>query len=143
MPRHLEKRRLPFTPEQMFSVVLDVDAYPEFLPWCTACRVYNRSPAGFEADLVLGFRMFSERLTTRVTFERPSAVHVDYVSGPMKYLHNDWRFAEDGAGGCVVDFQVDFEFKSRLLETLIGALFEEAVHRMVLAFETRAKKIYG
>ncbi len=143
MPRHLEKRRLPFTPEQMFSVVADVAVYPEFLPWCKTARVYNESPDGFEADLVIGFKMFSERFTSKVGLERPSAIYVDYVRGPMKYLHNDWRFAEDGAGGCLVDFVVDFEFKNRILETLIGALFEEAVHRMVLAFETRAQKIYG
>ncbi len=143
MPRHQEKRRLPFTPEQMFSVVADVALYPEFLPWCKAARVYNQSPDGFEADLVIGFKMFSERFTSKVSLERPSVISVDFVRGPMKYLHNDWRFAADGAGRCRVDFVVDFEFKSRLLEKLIGALFEEAVHRMVLAFETRAEEIYG
>ena len=143
MPRHQEKRRLPYTPDQMFAVVADVAVYPEFLPWCKASRVYNQSPEGFEADLVIGFRMYSEHFTSKVTLERPSAIHVDYIRGPMKYLHNDWQFDDDGAGGCRVDFCVDFEFKSRLLEKMIGRLFEEAVHHMVLAFETRAKEIYG
>jgi coenzyme Q-binding protein COQ10 len=143
MPRHEEKRALPFTPEQMFSVVADVATYPEFLPWCKAARVYNESPNGFEADLVIGFKMYSERFTSKVTLEHRSAIHVDYVRGPMKYLHNDWRFADDGEGGCVVDFVVDFEFKNLFLEKMIGRLFEEAVHRMVLAFETRAREIYG
>ena len=143
MPRHQEKRRLPYTPNQMFSVVVDVAVYPEFLPWCKAARVYNESPDGFEADLVIGFRMYSEHFTSKVSLERPSAIHVNYVRGPMKYLHNDWQFDDDGAGGCLVDFVVDFEFRNRLLEKMIGRLFEEAVHRMVLAFETRAKEIYG
>ena len=127
----------------MFSVVADVAVYPEFLPWCKAARVYNEGPDGFEADLVLGFKMFSERVTTRVTLEHPSAIHVEYLRGPLKYLHNDWNFADDGAGGCLVDFVVDFEFKNRFFEIMIGRLFEEAVHRMVRAFETRTQKIYG
>ena len=143
MPRHEETRPLPFTPEQMFAIVADVAAYPAFLPWCKAARVYNAGPDGLEADLVIGFKMYSEVFTSKVSFEPPSQIHVDYVRGPMKYLHNDWKFSADGAGGCLVDFVVDFEFKSRILEKMIGRLFEEAVHRMVLAFETRAREIHG
>lgn len=143
MPRHQEKRPLPFTPKQMYSVVADVAAYPEFLPWCKGTRQYNQRPDGFDSDMIIGFKVFSECFATRVTLEPPAAIHVDYISGPMKHLYNHWKFMDDGAGGCVVDFVVDFEFKSRLLEKMIGRLFEEAVHHMVVAFETRAGELWG
>lgn len=147
MPRHSEQKTLPFSPQQMFGLIGDVARYPEFLPWCMAARVYGESESGFKADLVIGFKLFKERFTSDVTLKAPGAsqpgeIHVDYVKGPMKYLHNDWVFADDGSGGCRVDFRVDFEFKSKLLERLIGHLFEEAVHRMVMAFEIRAGEIY-
>lgn len=143
MPRHAEQRRLPHSPEQMYELVADVAAYPEFLPWCKSTRQFNHRPDGFDSDMVIGFRVYSERFTSRVTLDPPREIRVDYIHGPMKYLYNHWRFEDDGEGGCVVDFLVDFEFKSHLFEMMIGRLFEEAVHHMVRAFETRARAIYG
>ncbi len=142
MPRHTETRRLPYTPEQMFDLVADVGAYPGFLPWCLGARVYDRSETGFQADLIIGFRVFKERFTSKVTLERPNHVHVDYIKGPLRYLYNDWRFEPAAGGGTDVRFLVDFEFKNRLFESLAGALFTEAIHRMVGAFEARAAEIY-
>jgi coenzyme Q-binding protein COQ10 len=127
----------------MFALVADVRRYPEFLPWVTGTRIRSETERELVADLLVGFRMIRESFTSRVTLERPSRVHVDYVSGPLRYLHNDWRFEADGAGGCRLSFEVDFEFRNRLFEKLAGAVFGDAVRRMVGAFETRATELYG
>ena len=92
MPTHAEKRKLPYTPDQMFDLVAAVDRYPEFLPWCIASRITKREGNIFYADLVIGFKMVRERITSRVTALRPDHIHVEYLSGPMKYLSNHWRF---------------------------------------------------
>ncbi|MGE3475353.1 MAG: type II toxin-antitoxin system RatA family toxin [Rhodospirillaceae bacterium] len=142
MPVHREKRVLPYTPEQMFTLVADVEKYPEFLPWCVACRIRKQeSPASFTADLQVGFKMVREQFTSRVTLERPNAIMVTYLNGPFDHLTNEWKFAPSPKG-TEVDFFLSFEFRSRLLQTLIGVLFEEAVHRMVSAFEARAARLY-
>ena len=147
MPRHAEKKALPFTPEQMFDLVIRVEDYPQFLPWCVATRVNSRSgdPMGegeLTADMLIGFKMFRESYTSKVDFRRPHHINVHYQKGPFKYLENHWVF-EPHDGGCLVDFHVAFEFTSRILEKAIGAVFVEAVHRMVHAFETRATELYG
>jgi coenzyme Q-binding protein COQ10 len=142
MPRHAETKILPYTPEQMFDLVADVAKYPQFLPWMIGARIRSRTETDMVADLIIGFRIFRESFTSKVTFARPERIHVDYVSGPLKYLKNEWAFvAVDG--GCRVDFQVDFQFQSRMFETLVGALFTEAVRRMVAAFEKRAAELYA
>ncbi|NQV46111.1 MAG: type II toxin-antitoxin system RatA family toxin [Rhodospirillales bacterium] len=142
MPHHTERRLMPYTPEQLFDLVADVDRYPEFLPWCIATRVRQKSENDMVADMVIGFKMFRESFTSRVTLNRPDKIKVTYENGPFKYLENHWIF-ESSNDGCILDFSVDFEFKSRLLEKAIGAVFQEAVHRMVGAFEIRAKALYG
>lgn len=142
MPSHAEKKVLPFTPEQMFDLVLAVEDYPDFLPWCVATRITSRDEAHINADMLIGFKMFREGFTSKVTFDRPRRVDVHYQKGPFKYLKNHWIFEPD-PGGCLVDFHVDFEFRSRILEKAIGAVFIEAVHRMVHAFEVRAATLYG
>ncbi|MGE3333561.1 MAG: type II toxin-antitoxin system RatA family toxin [Rhodospirillaceae bacterium] len=142
MPIHREKRVLPYTPEQMFALVADVEKYPEFLPWCVACRIRKQeTPTSFIADLQVGFKMVREQFTSRVTLERPNAITVSYLTGPFEHLTNEWKF-KPAPNGTELDFFLSFEFRSRLLQTLIGVLFEEAVHRMVSAFETRAAKLY-
>ncbi|RMF11771.1 MAG: type II toxin-antitoxin system RatA family toxin [Alphaproteobacteria bacterium] len=143
MPHHAERRHLPYAPEQVFDLVADVGRYPEFLPWLITARVYARRADGFDADLVVGFRMFRERFTSRVHLDRPRRIFVEYVKGPLSHLHNEWRFEPAEDGGTIVDFTVDFAFRSTLFERLVGALFTEAVHRMVSAFEKRAQEIYG
>lgn len=142
MTRHAEQRVLPYTPEQLFDLVAAVDRYPEFLPWCQAARILRREENGFTAEVVIGFKMFRERFTSRVTFDRPNAITVTYVSGPMKHLNNRWAFAPD-PGGCRLDFAVDFEFRSLLLQSMIGVVFTEAVRHMVKAFSDRAHVLYG
>ena len=143
MPRHSETRQLPYTPEQLFDLVADVAKYDEFLPWVVAVRVRSSSETETVADLVVGFNAFKERFTSRVEKQRPERVFVDYVEGPLKYLHNEWRFVPAREGGTDVHFSVDFAFKSRLFETLAGAMFDRALRRMIGAFEQRAAALYG
>jgi coenzyme Q-binding protein COQ10 len=142
MPTHAEQRVLPYTAEQLFDLIADVERYPEFLPWCMGARIRERRDNLIVADLLIGFRMFRERFTSKVTLDRPRRVDVAYSEGPFRYLANHWIF-EPVEGGCRIDFFVDFEFRSRVLQTLIGVLFNEAVRRMVAAFEGRARALYG
>jgi coenzyme Q-binding protein COQ10 len=144
MPTHAEVRRLPYSRDQMFDLVADVERYPEFLPWCVACRIKRRSsPTAFTADLIIGFKMFRERFTSSVGLDRPQRIDVSYQEGPFRYLNNHWRFADTDDGGCAIDFYIDFDFKSKTLQKMIGTLFNEAVQRMVNAFENRAFSLYG
>ena len=142
MPTHAEQRVLSYTPEQLFALVADIERYPEFLPWCLAARVKERRADLIVADLVIGFRMFRERFTSRVAVDPPRRIDVTYAEGPFRRLTNRWVF-EPVPGGCRIDFYVDFEFKSRLMQKLIEVLFSEAVRRMVGAFEKRARDLYG
>jgi coenzyme Q-binding protein COQ10 len=142
MPRHSETRRLPYTPEQMFELVADVGQYPDFIPWVTAARVRSDSATEMVADLIVGFKGLRETFTSKVDKTWPSAIHVDYLDGPLKYLRNDWSFRSDGTG-CQVDFSVDFEFKNRMFEMLAGQMFGAALRKMIGAFEARAAVLYG
>jgi coenzyme Q-binding protein COQ10 len=142
MPTHAEKRILPYAPEQLFDLVADVERYPEFLPWCRAARIRRREGEVIVADLVIGFRMIQERFTSRVRLQRPDRIDVEYTHGPLRYLNNHWNFLPHERG-CMIDFYVDFEFRSKMLQRLIGALFNEAVRRMVSAFEARADALYA
>ena len=144
MATHAEKRTLPHAPEQLFDLVADIEKYPEFLPWCIGARVRSRRETVVIVDLIIGFKGIRESFTSRVTLDRPMMrIDVAYLDGPFKYLNNHWIFRPAGEGACEIDFFVDFEFRSRLLQSIIGALFNEAVRRMVTAFESRAAALYG
>lgn len=143
MPVHKEQKHLPYTPEQMFDLVADVNKYPQFLPWCIACRKTLDTGAMMEADLIIGYKMIREKFKSRVFLDRPNTITVEYLQGPMKQLSNSWTFAPDGQGGCIIDFYVDFEFKNAVLQSLITVFFNEAVKRMVAAFEDRARVLYS
>ncbi|KAA0683959.1 type II toxin-antitoxin system RatA family toxin [Roseomonas genomospecies 6] len=143
MPTHAEKKVLPYTPEQMYRLVADVEKYPEFLPWCLAARIRRREGNVMYADLVIGFKMVRERFTSRVELDEENRrINVQYTEGPFQYLNNHWIFTPHEGGVCV-DFYVDFEFRSKMLQKIMGVLFNEAVRRMVQAFETRAAQLYG
>jgi coenzyme Q-binding protein COQ10 len=143
MATHAEQRRLPYSAEQLFDLVADVERYPEFLPWCVGARIRERKEKTIVADLIIGYRMFRERFTSRVVLDQPKRIDVAYSEGPFKYLNNHWIFVPQPDGGCVIDFYVDFEFRSRMLQKVIEVLFNEAVRRMVSAFEGRARQLYG
>jgi coenzyme Q-binding protein COQ10 len=143
MPRHYEKRILPYSPFQLFELVADVERYPEFLPWCLGARVRKRDGPEILADLIIGFKVFRERYTSRVHLDRDAQrIDVKYSHGPFKHLENHWIF-HPHEKGCELEFYIDFEFRSKLLQKVMEGLFHEAVRRMVRAFETRAKAVYG
>lgn len=143
MPTHAEKRNLPYTPEQLFTLVIEVEKYPEFLPWCVASRVTSREEGAFYADLVIGYKMVRERFSSKVTITEPDHIHIEYLDGPMRHLSNHWRFIREPDESCTIDFFVDFEFKNRFFQNLMGLFFEKAVRKMVEAFEVRATELYG
>ncbi len=142
MPTHAESRAVAYSPAQLFDLVADVGRYPEFLPWCVGARIRSRSEAELVADLTIGFGPFRESFTSRVALDRPGSIRVRYENGPFRYLNNHWTFGPDPKG-CKVDFFVDFEFRSRILQAAIGVVFHEAVRRMVNAFLARAHTVYG
>ncbi len=145
MTTHTEKRNMPYSAEQLFALVADVERYPEFLPWCIECQIDKRRSNDelLYADLTIGYKMLREKFGSKVTLEKPNLVHVEYISGPMKHLSNHWKFIQEDDGSCTVDFYVDFEFKNRVLQNIIGVFFTEAMHKMVRAFEGRARELYG
>ena len=150
MPTHAETRIVPYSADEMYALIADVGRYPEFLPWCAAARIRDTRPlpdgAGevMDADLVISFKVYRERFGSRVTL-RPEArtIDVEYLEGPFRYLQNHWRFIPRGERACEVDFFVDFEFRSAILQKLIGIVFHEAMLRIVRAFEKRAAALYG
>jgi coenzyme Q-binding protein COQ10 len=143
MPTHAERRILPYTADQLFTLVAEVDRYPEFLPWCLGARIRERHDNVVVADLLIGFKMVRERFTSRIVLDRPHRIDVSYTEGPFRYLNNHWIFVPQENGCTLIDFYVDFEFRSRVLQKIIEVLFNEAVKRMVAAFEQRARQLYG
>lgn len=147
MPTHSETRRLPYTAQQMYDLVADVARYPEFLPWTAAARIRDTRAEGDRivmlADLVISFKVFRERFGSRVTLW-PDAKKIDteYLDGPFRHMISNWAFA-DAEGGCDVYFHVDFEFRNRLLQATATVFFNEAMQRVVRAFERRAAELYG
>lgn len=147
MAHHAETKTLPYTPEQMFDLVADIARYPEFLPWCAAARIRSRRPDGeaeiVEADLVISFKVFRERFGSRVLLDAGAGhIRTEYLDGPFRHLRSDWYF-RPAAEGCEVAFEVDFEFRNFVLQSAIGLVFNDAMHRIVRAFERRAAELYG
>lgn len=147
MPRHEETRVLPYTAQQMYDLVADVESYPKFLPWNAAARIRSRQPIPggevMEADLVISFKVFRERFGSRVTlWPGRHKIDTEYIDGPFRHMRSTWAF-RDVADGCEVDFFVDFEFRNAILQGIIGVVFNEAMHRIVRAFERRAAELHG
>jgi coenzyme Q-binding protein COQ10 len=140
---HAEKTVLPFTAKQMYTLVADIEKYPEFLPWCIGARINERKENVIIADLVIGYKMIREKFTSKVTFEPGKRVNVDYITGPFRHLHNYWIFRDTGNGQCEIDFYIDFAFKSSLLQQTMSFFFNEAFKIMVSSFEKRAQQLYG
>jgi coenzyme Q-binding protein COQ10 len=148
MPVHSENRQMPYTAQQMYGLVADVAQYPKFLPWCAAARIRSRKQQGpaevMEADLVISFKVFRERFGSRVTlFADDMKIDTEYLDGPFRYMKSNWSFAAREDGTCDVTFFVDFEFKNAVLQGIIGVVFNEAMQRIVKAFERRAAELYG
>ncbi len=141
MPSHAEHKLLPYSPDQLFDVVADVKNYPRFIPWCQGARIRESGPNLIVADLDIGFGPFHESFTSHVDLERPSRVLVRSVNGPLEHLSNQWVFTPSGQA-TRIDFSVDFQFKSHLLDHVANKMFHEASLRMMSAFETRAHGLY-
>ena len=141
--KHEERRIIKHTPSNLFKLVSDVKRYPEFLPWCLGARVKNNSKNNFEADLIIGFKIYKEIYSSKILLDNMNKkIIVNYKDGPFEYLENYWVF-KDNKNGCEVQFMVDFKFKSIFLQTLMETLFSEAVRKMVGAFEKRANELYN
>ena len=144
MPTHTEHRILPYTADQMYNLVADIARYPEFLPWCSSARIIRKEKDFILAELTIGYKMIRERFVSRVELDsKARTIHVAYVSGPLKALRNEWKFAPEGKKKCKVDFYVHFEFSNPLLATMMNMFFDIAFRRMVAAFEARATDLYG
>jgi len=149
MPTHAEQRLLPYTPEQMYALVADVERYPEFVPLCSALKVRQRTPKpdGTEivvCEMTVSFKLVRETFTTRVTLDRAQLnILVEYLQGPFSNLENRWTFEPKSDTSCDVGFYLAYEFKSRMLAMLMGTMFDTAFQRFASAFEKRADKIYG
>ena len=146
MPEHKENRVVVYSAKQMYDLVSDVESYPEFLPWCAAARinsVISDSPKEvISADLVISFKVFRERFCSEVKLNQNElSIQTKYLDGPFKYMNSTWNF-NDCPEGCIVNFFVDFEFKNKILQSIIGIVFNEAMQRVVRAFEDRAKELY-
>ena len=148
MPKFETVRHVHHSPEQMFALVADVEKYPEFLPMCEALTVRSRREREgvtlLVADMSVGYKAISETFTSQVVLKpADNAIDVKYLDGPFKYLTNEWRFTPREGGGCEVGFFIDYEFKSRILGAVMGAMFDRAFRMFTEAFEKRADAIYG
>lgn len=147
MPTHSETKALPYTADQMYALVADVANYPKFLPWCAAARVKRITAQDqarvMEADLVISFKVFRETFGSRVTlWDADRRIDTEYIDGPFRHMKSNWAFRPAGSG-CEVDFHVDFEFRNAILQSVIGLVFNDAMQRVVRAFERRAAELYG
>lgn len=148
MPSYSEKTVVPQTAEQIFTLVKDIEKYPEFLPWCVGLRIKRTEWRGElecpVADLLVAFKGFRGKYTSRVVADpKKMRIDIEYVEGPFSRLDNVWIFTENPDGGCTIDFHIDFDFKSRVLRKMIGAVFGRAVKKMVGAFILRGQEVYG
>ncbi|MGR6430886.1 type II toxin-antitoxin system RatA family toxin [Rhizobium sp. PAMB 3174] len=148
MPKFETVRSVPHTPDQMFALVADVERYPEFLPLCEALTVRSRKEREGKtllvADMSIGYKAIRETFTTQVLLKPDEhAIDVKYIDGPFRYLDNRWRFEPEGEGGCQIRFYIDYEFKSRILGAMMGAMFDRAFRMFAEAFEKRAASIYS
>jgi coenzyme Q-binding protein COQ10 len=147
MPSFQTSRRVPHTPEEMFDLVCNVEAYPQFVPLCTGLRVLRRQTGddGREvivAEMQVGYKAIRETFTSKVTCDRAKLrILVEYIDGPFRYLRNEWDFRA-APPGCLVEFAIDYEFRSRALGLLMGRMFDVAFRRFAEAFERRAAEVY-
>ena len=141
--RHTQTE-VPYSADQMYELVADVERYPEFLPWCVGLRIIERGDAKITADMIVAYKVFRERFRSRVTLDQDEKqINVAYVDGPFSNLENRWRFTDKPEGGSVIDFEIEFEFKNFLLQATAQAVFDKAFARMSEAFVKRAHEVYG
>lgn len=149
MPQFSTKRRVPHTATDMFDLVADVGKYPQFVPMCSGMRVRSREDKDdgtsvIVATMTVSYKLVHQSYTSRVTLDRTNlTIFVEYLDGPFRHMQNRWSFRPAGDATCEVTFFIDYEFKSRTLSMLMGAMFETVFRRMARAFEERADAVYG
>jgi coenzyme Q-binding protein COQ10 len=149
VPQFSTKRRVRHSAANMFDLVADMEKYPLFVPLCRAMRVKSRADKGdgvtvVVADMTVAYKLIQQTFTSRVTLDRPNLkILVEYLDGPFSRLQNRWTFAATGERTCEVEFFIDYEFKSRTLAMLMGAMFDAAFRKFAAAFEKRADEVYG
>lgn len=134
---------LPYTPSQLYDLVVDIEKYPEFLPWCAAARILFKSETEILADLSIGYNVFRETFRSRVHLNPKTRIEIEYISGPFHHLNNQWLFKDGADGGTNIDFLIDFQFRNSLFQSAIQLAFESAFNHMLSAFEKRANQLYG
>jgi len=139
MPRHTERRILPYSPETLYAIVADVKRYPEFLPWILEADIIKKTEQGFLADLTVGYKLFQDTYRSEVILTPHNRIEIRYIKGPFKHLQNHWIFSPASSNGVDIDFFIDFEFQSSLFQGMIQSVFTEAVKKMITAFEERAR----
>lgn len=142
MPTHAEVKILPYTAKQMYDLVADVEKYPQFLPWCIACRILERNDQEIKADLIVGYKFFKDQFVSKVILNPYESISVSYQEGALRHLSNHWKFKDVDNARCEVDFFVDFELQNSLLQSAVELFFNEAVKIMIHAFEKRADQLY-
>jgi coenzyme Q-binding protein COQ10 len=143
MPRHEEQATLAYSADELFAVVANVKDYPLFVPWCSGARIQREDQREIIVDLVIGFGPFQESFTSQVTLDRPRQVLVYAVEGPLEHLTNTWTFTPTSDGATHVDFIIDFQFKSHLLDHVANGMFQEATTRMMSAFASRMHLLHA
>jgi coenzyme Q-binding protein COQ10 len=146
--RHTVTKILPFRPDQLFQMVGDVDLYPQFVPWLTSMRTWNAQAiepgvTSVDAEAGVGIAFLTERFSTRVTRDAAARrITVSLIRGPFRALRNEWQFFEHPQG-TRIEFSIDFEFKSRLLDAFLAANMDRAIDKLIACFEARARALYG
>jgi|SRR6185369_885869 len=149
MPEHTSKRRVRHSASDMFDLVADMQKYPQFVPLCTSLRIKSRTEKApgvsvVVASMTVAYKMIQQTFVTRDTLDKPNLkIVVEYLDGPFSHLRNMWSFRPTGEHSCEVEFYIDYEFKSRMLAMVMGAMFDTAFRKFATAFEARADKIYG
>ena len=149
MPQFTTKRRVRHAAADMFDLVADIEKYPEFVPMCSGMRVRSTAEKGeglvvMVATMMVSYKLIHQSYTSRATLDKPNLkILVEYLDGPFRHMQNRWTFRAIGPDTCEVEFFIDYEFKSRALSMLVGAVFEAVFRRMAAAFETRADEVYG
>ena len=144
MHKYSSKKILPFTSKQLFKIVIDVEAYPEFLPWCLSARIVEKkNNNNFDAELKVGYKAIDEKYISRIEAEYEKKIDSKAISGPFKFLNSSWNFNNIDKKNCKVDFMVEYQFKSFFLDKVMGALFKKATMKMLEAFEQRARNLHN
>ncbi len=143
MPKHLEKKVLPYSAEQLFQVVADVESYPHFLPWAVNSSIFNETENQFDAELIIGYKLIQTSYTSHVYLTPFEKINVDYINGPFEYLENYWLFRPVNDHQTEIEFFINFHFKNIFFQKIAERLFVESIKLMTQSFEKRAMQIYS